>query len=89
MIITGIEIYQGQRYPLFYAPAYRDLCRDVVIAYLFPLNLIVRWARGAYYAINAINPERLWENPYYKEGYANGHQQARMDIADGRISPLY
>ena len=74
-----MKIPRNCTYPWGYAPAYVDFCNDATVAYFFPFNLIVRWARNIYYRTNAISPKRLQDNPYYRKGHRAGYIEGYLE----------
>lgn len=87
MIFSAVEVAEGEKCPRFYAPAYRDWARHIRACYIFPLNLIVRWARDAYYATNAIpHPETHWA---YKIGRREERKECMGVIAKAGFDSEY
>lgn len=71
MVITGLQLAQGEMIPRWYGIAYYSPYSDHAICYPIPVNLIVRWLRNLLWAMKRGKEDAL------SEAYRRGRTDLR------------
>ena len=74
------EVAAGIMLPRFYGIAYIDIMRNLRVCYPIPLNLLVRWARNAWWRFGAAGSDAaadVWED---------GYRQGRADERNAQVN---
>ena len=73
--------YEGELFPTFYGPAYRDFDREVTVCYPLGLHLLMRWMRDLWCWLMVVGRPGYRENletKAYCLGYNTKEQQLKQ-----------
>ena len=70
--ISGLKVFEGERFPKGYGLAWRLYDEMAIVAYPIPLNFLARWFREVYLFLKFQGGARKNEN--YLLGYEKGRE---------------